>query len=111
MSHSKGLFAGTCPGNYSNYGRARERGGHMERQQKCSRCGTLRWKRVRRCFIFHDYQNSGKADHGCQKQKCSRCADKRETWARRCGFLTRHRFHKCNKHTGIHCSTCLATPR
>ena len=30
---------------------------------KCGRCGGLRQKRVRKCFIFHHYVNSGKPDH------------------------------------------------
>jgi len=104
MSHSKGIFAGTCPGNFTNYRKPHE----GIQQQKCGRCGQIRQKRVRKCFMFHDYQPKGKAKHGVQKEKCARCGDERTGWARSCGWFS-HQYHKCDDETrpGLHCAVCL----
>lgn len=107
MSHSKGLFAGTCPGNFKNYGRVKDDGdNHKKQQQKCGRCGRLRWKRVRKCWMFHQYRDAGDPKEGVQKQKCAKCADKRNTEAKRCGWFSGCSYHQCAKIDGVHCRRC-----
>jgi hypothetical protein len=112
MSHSKGFLAGTCPGSYRNHGRVQDDGpDHKKQQQRCGRCGKVRWKRVRKCWMFHQYRDSGKAREGVQKQKCARCADKREVPAKRCGGLlwSGCSWHRCREQREIHCRFCART--
>lgn len=104
MSHSKGLLAGTCLGNFTNYRKPVD----GVQTQKCGRCSKLRTRTVRPCFLFHDYTARGKAKHGVQKEKCRRCGRERTGFARTCGWL-KHSWHTCSDETrpGIHCAICL----
>lgn len=102
MSHSKGFLRGSCPGNLKKYGRAHD----GIQQHRCSRCGTVKNKAVRKCFLFHHYVNSGKPDHGHQKQKCDRCGNPNQAFLRGCGFLRACRYHQCDKVPGLHCARC-----
>ena len=106
MSHSKGFLSGTCPGNYRNYGRSVPDGDHMKQQQKCGRCGKVRWKRVRKCLLFHHYVNKGEASHGYQKQKCDKCGWGNSARVTGCGILRSCSWHQCDKIVGLHCRRC-----
>ena len=78
----------------------------MIQQWKCGRCGRLKNKRVRRCFLFHHYENKGNPSHGYQKQKCARCGWGNAARVSGCGFLRSCQYHNCDRITGLHCRRC-----
>jgi hypothetical protein len=99
MSHAKGLL-GSCPGKWTNYGRAVS--GDGRRQQRCSRCGRVRWHRVRSCWPAwrHKWVKSGQPRFGTQKVRCTKCGDTGETQVRRCWFGLHQfsaRHQKCKR--------------
>jgi hypothetical protein len=102
MSHSKGLFAGTCPGNFRDYRQPHD----GIQQQKCGRCGKVRNKKVRKCFFRCAFQNVGNPDHGYQKQKCSRCGWGNAARVTGCGIFRSCNYHFCDRITGLHCRRC-----
>lgn len=104
MSHSKGLFAGSCPGKWQKYGRAHD----GIQQQRCSRCGKVRNRKVRACFLLHDWKNSGRPKFGRQNQKCTRCAQKRVRQVRKCLWL--HSWTAKGQDEGqVRCRKCGTT--
>jgi len=106
MAHSKGLFSGTCPGNFRKMGQPRD----GRQNWKCSRCGRQQNKRAPRCWFWHAWQDTGTADHGHQKQKCGKCGLKGERFVRTCPnmllIFPGHSFHRCRKVPGTHCRNC-----
>lgn len=108
MSHSKGLFSGTCPGNFRKSGRPRD----GMQTWKCGRCGRLKKKKAPRCWFRHNFQNHGKPDHGYQKQKCGKCGHGNAARVTGCGrwLFNTCSFHRCSRITGTHCRKCGQSP-
>lgn len=100
MAHSKGLFAGTCPGNFKPYGRPRE----GTQDLRCSRCGQLKQKKVGSCWFFHSWKNRGKPKLGDQRQVCQHCGRDRHVEARRCMFF--HHWRRTFLDPTVRCTKC-----
>jgi uncharacterized C2H2 Zn-finger protein len=101
MSHSKGLFQ-TCPGNFAKSGRPRD----GIQTLKCGRCGALKQKRVRKCFLWCHWVNVGRPRDGVQKQKCSRCGNTGKAQVSGC-FLGWHRsYHRTASNPVLRCTRC-----
>ena len=100
MSHSKGLFQGTCKGSFRNYGRKKQ----GEQRQVCHVCGRARVVKVRQCFMWCSWKNRGRAKEGKQAQICRRCGMTRtievERHCRTC------QWHQCKQAEGVHCKRC-----
>ncbi len=107
MSHSKGFLSGTCPGNFRNHGRPREQGDHMVQQQKCPRCGHVRDKRVRPCFLFHQWGSWGRTTKTFrQTRKCTRCGTKQTRQVPAC-FLWHPGWRRVAGEPGVlQCTRC-----
>jgi hypothetical protein len=111
MSHPKGLL-GTCPGKWVNSGKPNK----GTQQQRCSKCGRVRNRRVRRCWFFHDMRDTGQPRYGVQKQKCQKCGMAGERQKRPCWPSFLHQMSSKGQEQGygrcLRCGTVrMLTPR
>jgi hypothetical protein len=106
LSHSKGLWGtGTCNGTWKNYGRPHD----GMQQQRCTRCGRVRNKRVRSCWFNHDWRKSGRAKNGEQNLVCRRCGARRTEQAKPCSRESQHRWTSRGVPEGmLRCKRCGA---
>jgi hypothetical protein len=100
MAHSKGLFAGTCPGSFKPYRKPHE----GVQDMRCPRCGHLRQKKVSSCLLFHSYKKRGQSKYGDQREVCQRCGKDRHTQARPCLFF--HRWRRTFMDPTLRCTKC-----